>query len=58
MAGPHIREQKVGDKQIDTKNFNRIAAGANRAQRMKFDQKYFQQVSAGDFDLITLHRLH
>ncbi len=49
-----IKHQARGDQQIDTANFNRMADGAARGYRLKFDQKYFQQVRTGNADLITM----
>ena len=55
--GPKIKHQQVGDRQIDTGNFNNMADAARKAYQYKFDQKFFQQFTSGDGgEFITLRQ--
>ena len=49
-----IHEQKVGDRQIDTGNFNRLVAAGNRALAVEFDPQDFDMVDTGLYLLVML----
>jgi len=49
-----LREQRVGDTQIDTVNFNNIVKAAKTSQRTQFDPRYFNVASSSSGELVSM----